>query len=400
MPKCGLLWSDKIDLEGNRGWFGSGEINALFEVDFESNEYRYLNNFSDYKIDSIRNYSICKKYKNKLFCFPIYGEKIWVYDLLKHSFSQIFIGKTDCVDKLLFSDVYLYDCRLYAVSRGLRSVLEIDPEKESIKNIIKLPEAVSILSGNCIQNNNLIYCTSYSNNVLCQINMDSKEIELFEIPSLKKGICTISLAENDEFWFSGFDKAIYVWNKKMNQTTVINNFPDEFGIYISDENDKLVLDCNSKENKEAFFAKSINMEKHLWFIPFRTNKVLYVDKNTYEIHIFEIQDEQEYVDGWHRYLSHKYLVEYVREDRFIGLYSTKNRTLLEIDTEELVVKERSITLEKDSINKLAQLYIGSGKQFREDIPSQKYIFMELDKEVSIVQEKICNIGEKIYQQMI
>lgn len=399
MQNLGLLWSDKIDIEGNLGWFGCGEINALFEVDFESNKYRYLNNFSDYKIDSIRNYSICKKYKNKLFCFPVYGERIWVYDLLKDSFSQIYIRKPDSVDKLLFSDVYLYNCRMYAVSRGLREIFEIDPEKERISSIIQIPEAVKVLSGNCIQKDNLIYCTSYSNNILCQINMDSKEVELYEIPYLEKGICTISLVANDEFWFSGFDKEIYVWDRKTNQTTILSSFPDEFGIYKIDENDKLILDCNCKENNEAFFVKSINMEKHLWFIPFRTNKVLYVDKETRRINIFEIPDEQESVEGWQRYLSHKYLVEYIRE-RFIGLYSAKNRTLLEIDTQELSVKEKKITLEKDSVDKLAQLYLESSNLFREDIVNQRDIFMGFSKKIGTMREKFCNVGEKIHQQMI
>lgn len=400
MCNIGLLWSDRIDIEGNHGWFGCGEINALFEVDFESNKYRYLNTFSDYDIESDRRYSICKKYRNKLFCFPIYGERIWVYDILKNSFSQICIRKSEGVDKLLFCEVFLYNCRLFAVSRGMREILEIDPEKERICNIIKIPEMIRALSGNVVQSNNLIYCTSYNDNILCQIDMDSKEIELYEIPNLKKGICTISQAEGDEFWFSGYDKEIYVWDRKTNQTTILSSFPNEFGIYKTDENNKIILDCNGKLNADPFFVKSINMDKHLWFIPFRTNKVLYVDKKTYEINIFEIPNEQESIEGWRRYLSHKYLVEYIRENRFIGLYSAKNEILLEIDTQELTVMQRYITLAADSIDNLAKIIFQQRGYFSENSDFHRKLYMKFVKDICINRKKSNNIGRNIYKKMI
>lgn len=400
MNGVNLLWSDNIDIENNQGWFGGGIISALFEIDFENNTYRYLERFEDCKIDDARKYSLCKKYSDKIFLFPVYGDKIWIYRIAKKSFSVLTIRNSKKYDKLRFLKVFLYKKRLYAISYDMNAIIEINPEEEVITNTFNIPKEMEFLAGNVTLNKNIIYCCSVKKGIFCQFNIDTKEMVCRDIPVVKKGIYTMQKVGENEIWFSGFDKVIYVWNNDTNQTRLISEFPEEFGIYKVGKDRNLILDTKSYENEDTFFTTSINLNGYVWFIPFRTNKIICVNCSTYKISAFEILGEDENYRSWKRDLNCKYLVEYIRENRYIGLYSLKNRMLLEIDTKEFTVKNRNIFLLESSIEKLKNEIVKEISFFNEESEEQKIIFGMAANKKKQTQGSTKNIGEIIYQKLI
>lgn len=389
----GILWTDKIDIEGTKGWYGCGEINGVFEIDFDTNRYKYLTSFDDCGENTIRTYSICKKYKNKLFCFPVYGDKIWIYHIEEKIFSKIDDPSFFDSDYLLMYEPFVYNHYLYVLSRKKCAVVEIDPEQECIHSVISIPKEIGAVGSNCIQDGNKLYCSSIDKGVLCQIDLDTKQIELYEIPYMEKGINTISMESADKFWLSGRDKQICIWDKQSQKSIVLTDFPEEFGIY-RDIDGKLEIDYEKKVSEDFLFIGTVNIENYMWFIPYRSNKILYVDKDTHKISVLEIPDEQECVDGWKRYLKHKYLINYIRENRYIGLYSTKNGYLFEIDAKELTVQKRDLILDENSIGKFISDFAGVPVMIREDVSDFKKMFWSLSKKN--IDTKETSIGEKIY----
>lgn len=90
------------------------------------------------------------------------------------------------------------------------------------------------------------------------------------------------------------------------------------------------------------------MGDSFWFIPFQTNQILFTDKGSSDILPFEIDEEvetKESILGRESLLS-KYIVEYIREDRYLGLFSIKNSCMLEIDTLNKSVEMRYCTMGK------------------------------------------------------
>ncbi len=53
-------------------------------------------------------------------------------------------------------------------------------------------------------------------------------------------------------------------------------------------------------------------------------------------------------------LGHKYLLEYVRENRYIGLFSLKNKWVFEIDAKNLTYKRMNYKLDGDSAFRVLQ----------------------------------------------
>lgn len=396
--KLGMIWSDNIELSANTGWFGGGEINALFQADFISEKYKLIIPFENDNILGERKYTICRLFHNKVFCFPIYGECIWVYHLDRCVFTQINIAGSEYVERMRFSDALIYNKKIYAFARGLRAIVEIEPEKEEISNYIHIPEELGILSGNCFQSHKMIYCSFVSTRSLCEVNVETGEINLYDVPFDVQGINTVNLVGEEEFWFSGFERAIYIWNKRTNKKITLY-LPEEFGNYRATDNKELILDYDCSENEDAIFIKSVNLGENIWFIPFRTNKVIFVNKKTYEITILEIDNEEESYNTWNRKMNHKYLVEYIRKDRFIGLYSLKRNKLLEIDTCTYRVEQKRFTLDNESIEKLASFILKNEFVFDEKDEIQKRIFIGICGERRSHDANGSNVGGKIYKKM-
>ncbi|MCI9048748.1 MAG: hypothetical protein HFG71_16155 [Hungatella sp.] len=396
--RLGMIWSDNLELRDNTGWFGGGEINALFQADFVSEKYKLLTPFEDDKILGVRRYTICKWLHNKVFCFPIYGDYIKVYHLDQCIWSQIDIENPEDVQRMRFSDALIYDGKIYGFTRGLRAIVEIDPEREELCNYIYIPEDLGMLSSNCLQHHNLIYCIFGSSRSLCEINVETEEINLYDVPFDVKGINTINLVGEEEFWFSGFEKIIYIWNKRTDRKTTLY-LPKEFGNYRVDDNKKLILDYGSMENEDVIFIKSIDLGDNIWFIPFRSNNIVYVNKKTYEMAMLEIDGEKEDCDSWNRKMNHKYLVEYIRDERYIGLYSLKKSGLLEIDTHTYSVREKRFELDTESVERLKELILRKNIVINDREEIHKRIFIEICGDRNKYNIKNQDIGGKIYRNL-
>ena len=78
-----------------------------------------------------------------------------------------------------------------------------------------------------------------------------------------------------------------------------------------------------KEYELPAFLFSVVAGDYVWFIPFQTNKIMYADKKTCQLHVFEADGENETKQSLlgRIALGSKYILEYVRENRYIGLFS-------------------------------------------------------------------------------
>ena len=114
--------------------------------------------------------------------------------------------------------------------------------------------------------------------------------------------------------------------------------PSDFGEYrfwLSGEkiNEEEVLDTKSRKYEFPAFMNCKIVNGTVWFIPFFSNMIIYIDKTDKSIKELHIKEEVENsLSLRKRVLNHKYLVQYIRDDRWMGLYSVKNEWVVEIDT--------------------------------------------------------------------
>ena len=205
---------------------------------------------------------------------------------------------------------------------------------------------------------------------------------------------TISV-DKEKVWLTGYNREIYIWNQVKNEIKSLRNLPSDFGIYNFNGKKRNLLDCRIKEYDTFTFLENIDAGGYIWYIPFQTNQILYVNKDTNEINVFEIKEEEENEETIkNRKMDCKYVLQYVYEDRYIGLYSIKNEIVFEIDTKTLEVKKRIITMDTESLEKKLDGWI-----LNESFSAEQTLYGKLiGKSMEHVSKKEM-VGEKIFNYM-
>lgn len=385
-----FFWGDKWSIENNLAWFVAGEINILFCMDMATNFCKAIAALPDYLQSGFRTNSNCIKCGDVIFCMPDYGKYIWCYNLSTCEFQKIEIINPDQI-RLMIGDFWKCGSVLWAVSIGLKQVLEIDMERKKVIGYYCITKQVSERIAKSIKSENYIYITSLLKGRIYEFSIETKEIHVIEIPMIKDGLRTISVY-NNKFCLSGYKRQLYIWEKNMDQIKILTHFPKDFGIYNFSGKQTKFLDCDKTVYNTFVFLESILVGKYVWYIPFQTNQILYINADMDDINVFEIKKENETIGSIkNRQMNCKYILQYVYKDRYIGLYSLKNKIVFEIDTKTLNVKERFITMDFSNVENIFTDWI-----FRESIIQETLLYKKMIRQNKNGRMRKEEIGKQIY----
>lgn len=398
MKKKDFLWSDNWWIEDDKAYFCAGEISALFCMDMKNQQCELLDWIPECNWREYRTYSYCIKYENVIFCLPHRGKAVWSYDIIAKLWKKTELEhKSNLITCMNFDMHNNKQIWLAEIDQG--KIYEFDLEKESIGNSYKNEQYENGSIGQYVFKENTLYCTSGRR--IWSINIFNLESYVFEVPGVKANLYNICY-DGHNFWLSGYYKEIYVWNAEQGTIKVIDKFPEQFGVYLFEEDKFPLTDCGSlNSGRDPFFIDAISLGKYVWFIPFQSNEILYVDKVTYEVHILDVEEEQETENSLHDHvMMHKYLVQYTRGNRYIGLYSLKNHNIFEIDTVELSVKNMDCSFSYRTLEILASAFYRENKLLYEGNERDKKIFSILLKSKRKKKEELVeNVGSKIYHAL-
>lgn len=388
-----FLWSDKWTFEDNVAWFVTANVNMLFCMNMADNQYRVVATLPDYLKGGFRRNSNCIKCDDVIFCMPDTGDCVWCFDLNSTEFRKIEILNPQNV-RLMISDYWRCENILWAVSRNLKQIIEIDILRQTVIGYHKIADHKETIIRST-KFGKYIYVVSALKGRIYEFNTEIKEVRILELPDIRSGLSTISIFE-DKFWMSGYKKEIYVWNKKNGRIKVLNQFPSNFGVYNFNNKKNEIIDYEEIEYDAPLFLESIIAGNYIWFIPFQANQILYINRDTYEIKTFDIPEEQENIDSLRtRELKCKYVIQYVRKDRYIGLYSVKNMVLFEIDSKELKVEKIFVTIDVNNLEKII-----SGWCFRESVDGENSLYKKLVLQTIWSNAKKEEIGRKIFSRLL
>lgn len=327
------IWGDNWWIENGEAWFVWGMNDILCHFDMKSDKCELLTCIPDISQSKFRLTSFCMKYHNDIYCMPSYGKNIWIYDTVSCRFDEICVN--DPHNALLnIQDFWEYEKNIYAVSNGLGQIIEIDPAAKKIVDYYRIYNEGSISKS--VKAGASIYSLIGEFGSVYQFDLITKEISLYKLPDIGRKYNTLCF-DGEKFWLSGFRKEIYVWDKNINKVITVDAFPKGFGIYDFSKEADGMENCTLDEYERCTFSDAAVVGENVWFIPFCTNKIIYVNKHTYQLHAFEIEEERETKESIleRSSLAYKYLLDYVKDDRYIGIFSIKNKCILEIDTAEL-----------------------------------------------------------------
>ncbi len=387
----GIMWSDNWWIECDKAWFVDGRQNILCRIDLNTNECEIVAGIPDSTIKNFRLNSRCIKCGKDVFCMPQYGNSIWVYDTNNKIFSGITISNPDMVCLLMY-DFWKHGDKIFAISVGLKKIIEIDIQSKKIESQYTICEKGNIAKSIMIENE--IYILELENNDIYRFCLNSKTFQVYSIPNIQERMYTLCF-DDDKFWMSGYKKKIYVWTKD-NVVRVIDNFPLDFGIYDFSVDTVGRADCIIDEYKTPTFLYSVMVGDYIWYIPFLTNQIIYVDKKTYNLYTFDVKEECETKASiLKNEMRQKYLLEYVKDNRYIGVFSFMNSSILEIDALNLVYQYKQYYVQEDHINRYAQICHNT---FNEKITWQRQVYQKklcIDNNIKQGECK-CSIGQAIY----
>ena len=393
-----FVWSDNWYIEGDKAWLINGWRDILLSLDLKKETCNYIAQIPNSNQNKFRLNSRCIKIGDDIFCMPDIGDSIWVYGLTDKSFRRILVDNPNHV-RLSVMDFWCFNNKLYFLSTGLKKIGEVNLKEKVIERYYILAEMSEERLAHGIKIGSDVYCVSLVSNKVYQFSLLTKALSVHLIPVDDRGFSTISF-DGHRFWLSGYKKKIYIWNREDNSIESLDKIPGDLGVYDFSGKRTDILDCTKEEYDEPLFVASRVVGRYVWYIPFRTNKILYIDKNSNKIQVFEMEAERETRESLTKHsMDYKFVVDYVVNQRYIGLFSLKNNWLIEIDAEEMKSEVKKYTFICRPIKKETEKIIRY--IMTEDNPFDKALFLYLldedKKDSGRIVPKI-DIGYSIYKK--
>lgn len=394
-------------------WFIGSYYNALFHLDLNTMECRLFAEFIyDQRVTIYKYFSCCLKYINNIFIFPYFSdESIRVIDIESKNIKRIEI---DNVNKQVIgiARVYQEGTRLYAVALGLNEILEIDGINFKLLNRYPFQEVSKSMYGNCYFHEKKIYIFWEYTNRIIEFDLVTKNIKEYNVPIIENGVYTFGFV-GDKACLASKEKRLYLWDMEKNEIVCIKKFPNGFGYYMRENDDKYYLD--TKYNMGVSFD-CIEIYNKTWLIPHEGNFIMWMSlENVDLLSIFE--NEENYVFQADYFLKSKqyaikYCTMYTRDNRYIGFYSFLSNSFYEIDSRENTIKKLNIKIEKKSdkiINDRCYLFSLSNRIEKEKEDLNLMLSVEIDEYYARLKElerynmpinKMYAVGLDIFNLMI
>lgn len=381
-------------VENDQAWLIEVNNNILFCIDLKTRVCTQAVYIPDTSLHKYALTPSCMKYNREIWCIPGMGKSIWIYDLDDKTFHSIDLdtpGRNSIVTKF-----YIWKETLYIVSLWWNTVIEINLQSKKVEGYHKICE--KDLIGESAMASGSIFMMSRGYDKVYEFDLERKKAKKHMIPNNVKKKFHCICYDEEKIWLSGHRKEVYVWNLKNDSFNTVGGFPSDFGVYDFSKDTDGQLDCITDCYEYSSFLYSVVVGDYVWFIPWQTNKIIYVNKKNYKVSVYEVDEEQEDKKS---ILSRgdlrqaKYVLEYIREERYIGLYSEKNNRMLEIDTKELKHQWNDYCFSKECIQQCDKIFEGfySGV----DLLQTQIYKLGMQKNSMTDHMNAENVGMKIYK---
>lgn len=329
-----FIWSDKWTFDNDEIWFLPGDMNVLLAMDYKKLEISIIDKLPTNYIKGFRQHPICVKRENKIFCLPDTGKDLWCYHILESAWTCISIENPEKT-RIKCTQAWIIQDKLYILSFGLEKLIEVNVNTEKVDKYHNLDRCAGGVINSGIVVNNHIYIVGSNPPQILKFNCIDKKIKIIFLHKIKDILRTIAY-DGENFWLSGKKRKIYLWRENENEVRELENIPLDFGIYNFTGKYKKLLNFNQDSIDHPLFIDSVCVGENIWYIPFQTNEIIFFNKITKESNTFSIENELLSIEDLEKQteLKHRYLLQYVRENRYIGLYSIKNRCIYEIDCQK------------------------------------------------------------------
>ncbi|MDE7019522.1 MAG: hypothetical protein K2P23_01270, partial [Lachnospiraceae bacterium] len=130
---------------------------------------------------------------------------------------------------------------------------------------------------------------------------------------------------------------------------------------------------------------------------------LYVDTETYEIRGLKIEGEEETRHSIlsRSFLEGRYILEYVRENQYLGIFSYKSKCMYKIDAKELTVEKKHYFYSDSCRRKVKEALTNDGGLYENDIIHLgNYFSLSSEGNTEKSRRVSENAGESIHKKIM
>lgn len=378
-----FIWSDGWWVEGDKAWFVDGMCNELFCVDLTTEECEKVACIPGLEEQKYRQNSYCAKSGSDIYCIPGQGESVWIYNLDDNAFTELKMDRPK--QHAPGSQFWIWNDRVIVVPANWNKIVEISISQRKIINYYTICKNDSVMRSILVKD--MIYAVSVISGTIYQFDLSTKKVERYLHSDMAEKIFAICYS-GGKFFLCGYQEEMYVWDDKKDSFTTIS-FPENLEI---DNTDKQV---ESTEDIPLFEIVSVG--EYIWLIPIRAKNIIYVNRKTGVVSAFEVNkgDKTNISTSLQKYQAiPDYKFQYVRDDRYIGVFSARNRRIMEIDTIQLIHQWKGYHFSERYIMKYYKDTYYEGKD-----PLSIYAY-RMGKQASCYKvSKINYAGEKIHTML-
>ena len=393
-----FIWSDGWCLEKDKAWFVCGMSNMLFCIDINSGNCSEVAYIPDSSECTYRLTPYCLKYEKDIFCIPGISQNIWSYNLDNKSFTKIVIDKPE--ELQLVSQFWIWKDMIMVVSANWNKIIEISISQKVVKKYYTICEEDKVQKSVLVDDSIFMLSSTYSR--IYQFNLITKKTKMFSLSCDKKRLFTICF-DGKKFWLSGYQREVHIWDKENNNIITINTIPSKIKMYDTVKDTDIISDSKEKHSNIPIFNNSVAVGNYIWFIPIYDDNIIYINNKNAKVSVFEICEEDEETKE-NVFLAQlwgiaKYLLEYVKNDRYIGLFVTKYGRILEIDVKNMNYCWKEYYLQDKCFFQLG----GYKKLYYEGVDDVLYGYACQRKIRKLIEESNSNdrkVGTRIYKKTI
>lgn len=395
MIKMKEIYTLDVEWDETEAWMICAYTNILFKFDTNNMKYKYVALLPENGIEYNNFHSRCVKYENRIYCLPSKGQDIYIYDTDLKVFRKIIVRSVND-GGLSFEKLCVREHILYAISYGLKQIFKIDMQEEKVISRHLIADGATLLN-KAICYGNKIYVISNEQASLFEYDLDKeilKCIHLCDEKISKKGFTVVGV-EGGQVWLCGYDNKVYMWDMMEGFISRYLELPNDIMFYDFSNNGKLYMD---KGDNDYYFQECVFFENSIWFIPYQTNKLLYV--KGHENIIRELYIEEETTSSLRRQFKRKYNVVRKVDEKYFVLKSFKNECYYKIDVENETIETKSIDVSYENLDELWKQYGEKNKIMSEMIAIDSNLYVNeiyrLSEQKKTEGEKEKAIGATIY----
>ena len=268
----------QLCIEGHIAWYVDRNFNALFQIDLQTDQIKYLAMLDEYAPLKDLDYDCVIKQGNKLFVIPCFSDKgMFIYDLVHDTghFVKLNLSKsplhTDSIPKAFFA--LKYQQKLYILRYDVPEVIEYDSVTDIYKSYLVPKQEGDSSSHLCryAKLDNRLMITMTQSNLIIEFNMDTKKYSFHPVGDRKNQYAEIIL-DGKYCWLNQSvpGRSIVKWNWETGAVEEYKEYPY----------DVCFTDC--LPGYGGFTGMCRHGEK-IFLFPTMTNQVLTVDIHTGEI---------------------------------------------------------------------------------------------------------------------